>query len=207
MRAALPADWEVDSPDLPGFGETPALVDPSPEAYVRGLLDRVTDDTHLVGHDYGGLLAAMIAARRPVRSLTLSSTALGLGWLPAWLTAMPPLHWYFYRRHAGARWLELGVSPARRAEWRACFSGASPALMEAIARRLPVISGHRLRPRVPTLCLWGAADRSVPVPYAVALAARLRAPLRLLPGLRHYGMWEAPDLYAGALMRFWDEHR
>ena len=79
---------------------------------MRGLLDRVTDDTHLVGHDYGGLLAAMIAARRPVRSLTLSSTALGLGWLPAWLTAMPPLHWYFYRRHAGARWLELGVSPA-----------------------------------------------------------------------------------------------
>ena len=59
----------------------------------------------------------------------------------------------------------------------------------------------------PTLCLWGAADRSVPVPYAVALAARLRAPLRLLPGLRHFGMWEAPDLYAGALMRFWDEHR
>lgn len=204
MRAALPADWQVESPDLPGFGDAPPLAEPSCRAYVDALSPLVRADTHLVGHDYGGLLAAMIAAERPVASLTLSSTALGLGWLPAVITAWPPLHWYFYRAHAGRRWLAMGVGEARREEWLRCFSGASPALMEGIARRLPVIAGHRLRPETPTLCLWGDADRSVPVPYARLLAARLGATLTLLPGLRHYGMWEDPERYAAALTAFWE---
>lgn len=204
VRRALPPQIEVLSPDLPGFGAAPALPDPRPERYVEALLPLVNPDTHLVGHDYGGLLAAMIAARRPVRSLTLSSTALGLGWLPAVLTALPPFNSYFYRRHAGRRWLALGVSPARRGALLDEYPGVEPALMETIALRLPLWAGHRLRPAVPTLCLWGAQDVSVPVPYARLLAARLGAPLALLPGLRHYAMWEAPEVYAGALMRFWD---
>lgn len=203
VRRALGPDVETFAPDLAGFGAAPPVADPSPERLLAPLLPWVDARTHLVGQDLGGLLAAMIAARMPVASLTLSSTALGLGWLPAALTAAAPFNRYFYRKYAGRRWLELGVSPERRAHFLAQFPGADPAWMEAIARRLPLWAGHRLRPAAPTWCLWGAEDVSVPVVYARALAWRLGAGLTLLPGLRHYACWEGPERYAAALRGFW----
>lgn len=193
----------VLAPDLPGFGDAPALALPTPEAYVRALAPLIDADTHLVGHDYGGLIAAMLAERLPVRSLVLCSTALGPGWAPARLTARWPLNRFFYRRYAGRRWLAMGVSPDRAPALLARYAGADPALMEAIARHIPLAPPPR--PACPTLCLWGAEDRSMPVWQARLLARGLDAPLTLLPGLRHYAMWEDPVAFAAVLRRFWGE--
>lgn len=188
------------APDLPGFGAAPPLLDPTVEALARPLLPRVHTATHLVGHDLGGLLAAWIATQVPVASLTLSSTALGLGWLPSRLSAMPPLNRYFYRRFAGRRWLAMGVSAARREAFLAEYTGAAPEIMEPIARRLPL---RPIQPKVPTLCLWGALDRSFPALGGRLLARRLGVRFVALPGCHHYAMWEDPAAYAAALHAFW----
>lgn len=203
VAEALGPSVEVLAPDLPGFGAAPAIADPTPARLAEALLPLVDARTDLVGHDLGGLLAAWIAARRPVRSLVLCSTALGPGWLPSRLTALPPLNRYFYRRYAGQRWLAMGVGPAKRAALLAQYDRADPAWMEAIARRLPVGAGGRWRPTAPTLCLWGAADRSFPAWGGRRLARRLGAAWEALPGSRHYAMWEEPEAFAGALARFW----
>lgn len=198
VRARLPIP--SDAPDLPGFGGRAALADPTVEALARPLLASVDAHTHLVGTDLGGLLAAWIATQVPVASLTLSSTVLGLAWLPSRLTAIWPLNRYFYRRFGGRRWLAMGVSEHRRAELLAQYPGAAPEIMEPIARRLPLRSPL---PKVPTLCLWGAADVSFPAVQGRLLARRLDASWVSLPGLRHYAMWEDPAAYSEALLGFW----
>ena len=202
LRDGVLARLKIDSeaPDLAGFGHAPPLESPTVDALVAPLLDRVDADTHLVGHDLGGLLAAQIASLRPVRSVTLCSTALGLGWLPSRMTALWPANLYFYRRFGGRRWLAMGVSAPSVDALLARFPGAEPARMEAIARRLPLWTP---RFKAPTLCLWGAQDRSFPAVFGRVLASRLGAEFVALPGLRHYAMWEGPAPFAEALEAFW----
>ena len=161
VRAALQSDCDVVTPDLPGFGAVAPLADPTPAALAAAVRPLIDADTHLVGHDLGGLLAALLAAETPVRSLTLCSTALGPGWLPSRLTALPPWRRFFYRRYAGRRWLAMGVGPAHRDGILAAFPGADPARMEAIARRLPLKPPPP--PQGPVSCLWGGDDRSFPL--------------------------------------------
>lgn len=216
VRFALGPGRRSFAPDLPGYGGGRPLPEPTLEAHLdwlEGQLDRaglLGAPLDFVGHDYGGLLAAAWAARRGARSLVLTSTALGWGWLPARITAISPLNRYFYRRHAGRRWLALGVGPAHR---DALFRTFLPEMeanvqlarqMEALARAMRLSVQAALAPGCPTLCLWGGADRSVPPFLGRRLAAGLPdARFVVLPGLRHYAMWEDPGAYAAALEAFW----
>lgn len=216
VRSALGASRRCLAPDLPGYGGSPALPVPTLDAHLDWLGARLAqaglNDTplDLVGHDYGGLLAAAWAARRGARSLALTSTALGWGWIPAKLTALPPLNRYFYRRYAGRRWLAMGVAPGHREALFRTFlpgmeaNGNLPRQMEALARAMHLRTQASLAPRCPTLCLWGGADRSVPSVFGRRLAASLPdARFVALPGLHHYAMWEEPVTYAAALEAFW----
>lgn len=202
VRAELEPGVPVFAPDLPGARGAPPLPRPSLEAHADALvaaLDaRGLDRPHLVGHDYGGLVALAVAARRSVGSLTLCSTTVGLGWLPARLTALPPWRALFYRRWEGRRWLALGVSPPRVEALLQTFPGASPTYMEALARRIPLRAPSAPLGGPPVTCLWGDADRSVPHRMGRALARRLGGELALLPGLRHYAMWEDPAAWVAA---------
>lgn len=195
----------VIAPDLPGFGEAAPLATPTVEAMGEWLEEALAGvgPAHLVGHDYGGLLALRYAARRPTRSLTLTSTARGWGWLPAVVTARPPWNRWFYRRHEGRLWLDRGVSAPRRAELRALFPPCPGPYMEAIALGMQMGEQHRLTTETPTLCLWGEADTSIRPAYGRHLARALGARFEALPGGRHYTMWEDPGGYAAALARFW----
>lgn len=212
VRAAL-ADVDSLAPDLPGYGAAPAPATFDLDATVDFVVEHVRArgaslaELHVVGHDYGGLVAAALAAREPLRSLTLTSTALGWGWLPAKLGAYPPADRWFYRRHEGALWLDRGVAPAHRAALHAAFP-RRPGLgreMAALARSFDLAAQHRLPARwqCPAQLVWGTADTSIRPAYARWLARRTGAPLRWLPGLRHYAMWEDPAAFAAALREGW----
>jgi len=201
------------TPDLPGHGDSPSLDCPDLRSF-GSWLDRqleglAPERLHLVGHDFGGLVLADRAARMGAASLTLCSTLVGLGWAPVRATALPLAERLFYRRYGGRRWLAAGVRADLRegllARYKAQLADpAYPERMREIAAGLPLRRCARLpaelRARgVPTLCLWGGADRGFPLPAGWWTARSLGARLQVLPGARHYAMLDAPEAFAAAL--------
>jgi len=164
------------------------------------------DRAHLVGHSFGGMAAAELAAVFPARarSLTLVSP-LGL-WRddaqPADVLILPA------DELAAVLWRD----PASRVavEW-AAGAGGDPddiaAQVESLRRRSSMakfawpIPDKGLRRRLhriaaPTLLVWGDEDRANPVVYAEEWQRRVKgAALRLLP-CGHMVLHEAPEAAA-----------
>ena len=142
---------------------------------------------HLVGHSFGGMAAAEIAAVFPgrARSLTLVSP-LGL-------------------------WRDPASGVAR--EWAAASGDQEDiaAQVESLQRRssmakfvwpIPDKGLHRRLHRIaaPTLLVWGETDRANPVVYAEEWQRRIKgAALRLLPG-GHMILHETPEAVARAVV-------
>lgn len=165
---------------------------------------------HLVGHSFGGMAAAELAAVFPARtrSLTLVSP-LGL-WRddaqPADILILPA------DELAAVLWRD----PASRValEW-AVGMGGDPddiaAQVESLQRRSSMakfawpIPDKGLRRRLhriaaPTVLVWGDADRANPVVYAEEWQRLIKgAALRLLPG-GHMILHEAPEAAARAVV-------
>jgi pimeloyl-ACP methyl ester carboxylesterase len=165
---------------------------------------------HLVGHSFGGMAAAEIAAVFPARarSLTLVSP-LGL-WRddvqPADILILPA------DELASVLWRDPASRVAR--EWTV-GSGGDPddvdTQVESLQRRSSMakfvwpIPDKGLRRRLhriaaPTLLVWGDADRANPVVYAEEWQRRVKgAALRLLPG-GHMVLHESPEAAARAVV-------
>lgn len=177
-------------------------------------LDRVV----LVGHDLGGGVAQILAAREPERIAGLVLTnaicydswpipsvkamqrmAAGLRLLPN--TAMYPMFVALLRRGHD--------DPARAAEsigihWRHYVAhGAAPSMMAqmsalnvqdtvAVAERLPELN-------VPARVVWGAADQFQKVNYGERLARDLGARFERIDGGRHFTPEDHPDRIAAAI--------
>ena len=172
------------------------------------------DRAHLVGHSFGGMAAAELAAVFPARarSLTLVSP-LGL-WRddaqPADVLILPA------DELAAVLWRD----PASRVavEW-AAGAGGDPddiaAQVESLRRRSSMakfawpIPDKGLRRRLhriaaPTLLVWGDEDRANPVVYAEEWQRRVKgAALRLLPG-GHMVLHEAPEAAARVVVEHAD---
>jgi len=202
-----PALWSrlpmaIVAPALRGVATDPPRDDWGLPGFVEEIRPHLTPETVLVGHDLGGVVAAMAAAEVPVRALVLTGTALGPYWAAVRLSARAPLHRYFYERHGGRRFLTGAVSHGRAAEVLAAFPPVPdlPARMRAIARamRPPTDLAARLRGRVPIHLVWGRADRWYPPPVARAVARGLGAEIAWVEG-GHLCMWEHPATYAAAI--------
>jgi len=167
----------------------------------------------LVGQDWGGLLAAGLAAeaRLPVAGLVLTSVPLGWGWAPAVLGARPPLDRLLYRRHAGRLYLRHGASPAARPALAEAFAPRThdprmPATMQALARLIPQAPLRRWRRALarasfPVRFVHGLGDPFVPALAPVARALVWPAARAvLLPGARHYAPADQPAAYARAVV-------
>jgi pimeloyl-ACP methyl ester carboxylesterase len=167
---------------------------------------------HLLGHGFGGMVAAEIAAVFPGRVGRLALVSpLGL-----WLDARP-----------SADLLILPVEELREALWGDPQSPAAQAWaasadvdlddMAAYAASLqrraamakivwPIpdkgLAKRLHRVTAPTLLLWGDRDRANPLVYAEEWQRRIKgAALRLVPG-GHMVLHEAPDAAAAALTEF-----
>lgn len=196
----LPID--VERPALRGVATVDGRDDWSLQGFVEEVLPLLDADTTLVGHDLGGVIAAMAALDRPVRRLVLCGTALGPYWALVRATTIAPFHRYFYERHAGRRFLKGSVSPPLRDAVLAAFPPVPelPARMRAIARHMrpPERLAARVSTRTRITLIWGRDDRWYPLALARALARALSAELRVVPG-GHLAMWEEPEAWARAL--------
>jgi pimeloyl-ACP methyl ester carboxylesterase len=167
---------------------------------------------HLVGHFFGAMVAAELAAvfRHRAHRLVLVSP-LGLWRDDAPLADVVILP---HEDLMPALWADPGSAAARR--WATLPEGDAEnvaAQIESVQRRAAMakfvwpIPDKGIRKRLhriaaPTLVLWGDADRTNPLPYAEEWQRRIKgAALAVLPG-GHMLIHEAPDVAASAVEEF-----
>ena len=194
---------------LPGFGGVPPLPGPpSLVGYADWVEARLPEGgaSVLVGQDYGGLIAASLAARGLARGLVLISCPLSAAWWAAKVTAWPVLERPFYHWLGGARYVRRAVEPGRRAEFVRLHPTEDPSLperMRDMARELSLgeicaLPGLIRARGVRCAVLWGEGDRMFPPSAARATARALGVAVRWVPKARHGLPWDAPEAVVGA---------
>ncbi len=208
LALALARRRRVLVPDLPGHGGSDGLpAAPNLDAFaerVRGVAEREGMlPAAVVGHSLGGAIALRWAIRRPedVSALVLAGAA-GISsatrWAQFWISllgmmrpskALAPLRGWIaasgvLRRAAFTRWqvsdpLSLG---ARAIE---ALLVAAPLHVDVVEAGSALVAedprGDLARVACPTLLVWGARDRQVPIDDAYEYARRLGgAPLRAI---------------------------
>ncbi|HEY0785006.1 MAG TPA: alpha/beta hydrolase [Acidobacteriaceae bacterium] len=199
------------------------------EADVLGFADALAAPRfHLVGHDWGGLVAWRLAARHPQRlaSLTVLST-------PHWDAFVEAARTDPDQR-AKSRYILLFRSPDHLAEstlmaldarlLRAAYQDKlDPARVDENIRRLSednaltgalhwyraIQYGDRIgKVTVPTLYVWGDQDMALGETAALATRAYVDAPYRFerLPGASHWLVEEGPERVLQLVREHLGEH-
>lgn len=215
-------DDEVEALDLPGFAaEPPAGWIAHKENYVAFVIARLealharSGPVHLVGHDWGCLLALRAASLRPE---LLRSVAAGNG----------PIDEHWPRHALWDEWMIPG-----RGEALADGLSAPQAMADTLARngfppedaeansfvtpgnarrildlyRSAIDVGRAWAPDlarivIPSMLIWGERDLVVPIEIGRRMAARMGAEVVALDA-GHFWPYEAPGPAAAALGRLW----
>lgn len=196
--------------DMPGFGASPAPVEPltlrGAAAAAADLTDDLGGPMHVVGLSMGGMIALELALLRPgaVRSLSLVDTSPAFG-----LDGTDPDAWRAARLaplDEGAR-IEAFAEPVLRGVMAPDPDPAAVAAAVASMERISIaglraaiaaLPDHDVRDRLdridaPTLVVVGELDEETPPSYAEALAAGIPgAHLAVIAGVGHLTPFEAP---------------
>jgi pimeloyl-ACP methyl ester carboxylesterase len=199
-RLQLPPNWELLAPPVSGLGSDGTPEDWSLDSCVEQLRPLAVNADMLVGHDLGGVLCAMLA--KPGQGVVLSGTALGLYWSAIRLTTLPPVHRWFYERHAGRRFLSGGCLPEHAGSLLEAFGDHGedwPARMRRIARAMkpPPDLARRLRSCGVRL-VWGNRDPWYPQRVARAVQRTTGGQLHWLT-CGHFAPWEDPRGFGAIL--------
>jgi pimeloyl-ACP methyl ester carboxylesterase len=214
-------------------GSAKPMGDYSLGAHASGLRDLLItlgiSSATLVGHSFGGGVAMQIAYQHPElcdRLVLVSSGGLGrevswllrLGTLPFAEYAMPLVfsRWVADRGTDISRFLgRRGLRAARLGEmWRAYSSLAGTENRSAFVRTIRTVmdtSGQTvsamdrlyLASHVPTLIVWGAIDRIIPVAHAHAAHEAIEGSrLEILDDAGHFPHVEAPERFLEVVLQF-----
>jgi len=206
--------FTVYAPAHPGFGPGEGVehlddvVDFA--LYYLDFLDELgIDRPHLVGHSFGGMLAAEMAALSPkqlARLVLICPTGLWLDQVPIpdFFTFSPDqlvrsaLH--DPQGPVGKMLLAQLSDPQRRIDTLRCFASAGKFLWpipdKGLKKRI-----HRLK--MPTLIVWGASDGLLPTAYAEAFHAAIPSSrVSILNGAGHLPMLEQREAFVNAVTGF-----
>lgn len=200
---------------------------------VRDLLAMLGyDHATVVGQSFGGGVAMQFAYQYPERCERLALVASGglgpevnpllRGLSVPGMEQLFPLVCSPWLRDAGARLaglatrLGLRAAPAVEEIWRSYASLAAPDARRAFFRTLAAVidpAGQSvsatdrlyLAAHMPTLIVWGSADRLIPVDHAYTTHARIpTSRLAVFEGVGHFPQNEAPERFAETLCDFID---
>jgi pimeloyl-ACP methyl ester carboxylesterase len=225
---ALAANHRLIVPDAPGLGESApigSMSQPALDGWFRALL-RTTCPTPpvLIAHSLLGSFAASFAARGNglLRQLVLfAAPGVGPYRMPPGLVAAAVLMGgrpseRGLRRFARWPFNDLERTRLRDTEWFDRFFAYTLAcvrtphtrrtmrwLISRYTKRVPLADLKAVT--VPTVLLWGALDRMVPVRVGNAAATELGWPLRTIPDAGHVPNLEDPVSFLDAIMRELDD--
>ena len=214
------------APDLPGHGRARPLAGrATADAYVRCLAELIETEcgepVTVVGHSFGGLLAARLALGHPecVRNLVrvaaagISTTSRATQRYVAVTTRIRPAR--FVRplalRLGGRRrvrrtllgpWFVSDAAALDPRALRAVFQDVHLHADLAAAGRAMVHDDLRAEAAgitCPTVVLWGARDLQLPLSDGFELARRIGAPIRTVPDCGHLLPIERPDTVVDAV--------
>ncbi len=218
-RARLAQHFRVITPDLPGHGRSPAPLDADyrVETLVQGVLDFL--DWHRIetavlgGNSLGGGLSLLAAAAQPerVNALVLLAPAAALTRIPyafyplrlpilgaAVAACLGPwlLPWFmrlvYYHPDRLIPEAVAGYAPPYRDLRRRL--AVRQVCRQLEIRPLPALADLLSRLTLPTLLIWGEADRILPAAQGHWLQQHLpRAEFHLLPEVGHAPQEEAPE--------------
>ena len=213
--------YDVIAPNLPGFGaaaDRPGCdtVAGMAEA-VHGLLDELgITEFVLLGHSMGGMVVQEMARMRPqsVSRLILYGTG-PLGLMP---DRFEPITTSRARlltdgveatiRRIGATWFKRGADAAGYPLVTEIGARANPQAAEAALGAMAAWDGRTALPRLsmPTLVVWGDADRSYRWPQVETLWTNLPdVRLSVIPGAAHAAHLEKPGLFQSLVDDFLSE--
>jgi pimeloyl-ACP methyl ester carboxylesterase len=211
--------------DLPGHGGSPPLRGAGLAGFVDAVAGAVESEEAapalVVGHSFGGHIAAALAARHPrlVRGLLLVAPAgihtltraARLGVHAATLVRpgrfVAPLaprlsERVWFRRAVLRPWLVSDPAALSGRATRGLFVEMRRHLDTRTAGRAMVADDARLvldRVGCPSIVLWGARDRQLPLEDSFDYARRLDAGLRVVADCGHLVIGERPDAVVDAL--------
>ena len=227
VRRPLATDRRVVTPDLPGFGDSPAAgpgfdLETVAQATAEGLAARIQEPFDLLGNSLGGAVAVVLSHVRPdlVRSLVLSAPA-GFS-TQSWPVALAagrligPL--LTLRRIVGtpvaasptARRLLLGGAiaqpqrlPTRYAVTMLKASEGSSRLGPAVSAVLHQDLSDRLAElEVPLGIIWGRRDRVVPIGTLERIrTVAPQAVIERIEDAAHVPQLERPRAFVNAVRR------
>ena len=192
--------------DLPGFGATPAPIEPGgardyATLVLPALEELASAPLVLVGHSFGGTVATVVAARRPalVRALVLAGSPLLRSSKGPSPLAYRAVRWGHARGVLSDDRLErarqkYGSSDYRRAEG-VMRDVLVASVNESYEAELAAL-------RTPVELLWGQEDTEVPVEVARRAATMISGErLTVLAGVGHLVPTQAPDALVDAVTR------
>jgi pimeloyl-ACP methyl ester carboxylesterase len=178
--------------------------------YYYDLLDTLgLKSVPVIGHSFGGMMAAELAASNPERvSKLVLMCPIGL-WrddvpIPNWMLITPAsdLPKYLVHDPNGPLAKQMFGAPDADMQIRMIWSMACtgkfvwPIPDKGLRKRI-----HRIK--APTMVLWGKQDRLVPVVYAEEFAVRIRgAKVELIDQAGHLFAAEHPERVAGLIEAF-----
>lgn len=220
LAGRLAPRFRVHTPDLPGYGRTPACSPYTVEKLAEAVARAAPRRCHVVGWSLGGEIALAWARRAPrqVRRLALIGATPCFTARPGWPCATPPAVLGEFRRRLGedragtlARFVAAqakGDARGRRFGGALQRSSAGAAPDDVLAAGLDALLAADLRGRLrevaqPTLVLHGAHDRVVPPAAGRRLARALpNARFELMRSCAHAPFLSQPGKVARALREF-----
>ncbi len=194
--------------DLPGFGSTPPPEDGwGTERYARAaaeVAEEAGGPLAVLGHSFGGRVAARVAASRPELVGSLVLTGVPLLAPPGRVPNRPALTYRLARSlHRRGVISDQRMETLRRQHGSADYRAASGVMRDVLVRAVNesyegVIAAIGCKVEL----VWGETDTEVPVAVAEELQRRISAAnLTIVPGVGHLLPLEAPEALRDALLR------
>ena len=165
------------------------------DSFVEEVTPHYNENTILMGHDLGGVVAAMAALKKRPRAVVLSGTSLGSWWIWTRWSAAPIVHIFFYQLFKGRLFLRLGegLFSKRRFSHRETYLH-HPDCMRELAKNMrpPKDLKANVKAICPVFLIWGKQEVFYPGFLATSLSQTINAPLFWNDG-GHYCMKTHPQ--------------